>query len=110
MTDRECGLDPMGADQPSADTPIGMRATIRYLEQAAEKPRSDARVRIDPASRSAARPPSFDETIDELRTMQLEALRERVGRSDYEVDSKAVAGAILARLLAERQSPAGRQS
>ncbi len=87
-----------------------MTATIRYLEQAAHVPRSDARVRIDPASRSAARPPTFDETIDELRTMQLEALRERVGRSDYEVDSRAVAGAILARLLAERPAPADRKS
>lgn len=42
--------------------------------------------------------------------MQLEALRERVGRSDYEVDSRAVAGAILVRLLAERPAPADRKS
>lgn len=42
--------------------------------------------------------------------MHLEALRERVGRSDYEVDSRAVAGAILARLLTERPVPVDRQS
>lgn len=41
--------------------------------------------------------------------MQLQALRERVVRSEYEVDSRAVAGAILARLLAERSSPDDRQ-
>lgn len=100
----------MGRDPKSADTPIGMTTTIRYLEQAVHVPRSDARARIDPVSRSDTRPPTFDETIDELRTMQLEALRERVGRSDYEVDSRAVAGAILARLLAERPAPADRKS
>ncbi len=110
MRDRECGPDPMRPAPRSADTPIGMRATIRYLEQAADVPRHDARARIEPASRSVGRPPTFDETIDELRAMQLEALRKRVGRSDYEVDSRAVAGAILARLLAERTAPADRQA
>ena len=100
----------MARQAGSADTPIGMRATIRYLEQAAKVPHTDACTRIDPASRSHARPPAFDETIDELRTMHLEALRERVDRSDYEVDTRAVAGAILARLLAERPARSDRSS
>lgn len=42
--------------------------------------------------------------------MHLEALRERVDRSDYEVDTRAVAGAILARLLAERPAQGDRRS
>ena len=100
----------MAPDRRSADTPIGMRATIRYLEQAAQVPRTDACARIEPASGSETRPPAFDETIDELRTMHLEALRERVDRSDYEVDTRAVAGAILARLLAERPARGDRRS
>ena len=73
-------------------------------------PHADACARIDSASRSDARPPAFDEKIDELRTMHLEALRERVDRSDYEVDTRAVAGAILARLLAERPARTDRRS
>lgn len=58
--------------------------------------------RTDP--RQAARQPSRTETMDELRTMEVATLRERVVRSEYEVDARAVAGAILARLLAERPS------
>lgn len=100
----------MGPAAESADMPIGMRATIRYFEQAAGMPHTDACARIYPTTRSDVRPPAFDETIDELRTMHLEALRERVDRSDYEVDTRAVAGAILARLLAERPTRADRQS
>ena len=34
--------------------------------------------------------------------MEVATLRERVVRSEYEVDTRAVAGAILARLLTEK--------
>ena len=40
--------------------------------------------------------------MDESKKMQIATLRERVIRSEYEVDSRAVAGAILAHLLADR--------
>jgi anti-sigma28 factor (negative regulator of flagellin synthesis) len=44
--------------------------------------------------------------MDELRRMEVESLRERVVRSQYEVDTSAVARAILARLLAARPATA----
>jgi anti-sigma28 factor (negative regulator of flagellin synthesis) len=37
--------------------------------------------------------------------MQLESLRERVCRSEYQVDAQAVAGAILAKLTGMRTPP-----
>lgn len=49
--------------------------------------------------------PCPTEIMDEPREMEVATLRERVVRSEYEVDSRAVAGAILARLLAERRHP-----
>ena len=49
--------------------------------------------------------PCPTEIMDELREMEVATLRDRVVRSEYEVDSRAVAGAILARLLAERPDP-----
>lgn len=43
--------------------------------------------------------------MDDPRDMRLKALRERVDRAEYQVDSHAVAGAILAKLFAGRTSP-----
>ena len=77
----------------------------RYSQQAASPPPSGAcagdhsDTMAEP--RQAPFPVSTD-TMDELRQMEVATLRERVIRSEYEVDTRAVAGAILARLLAER--------
>lgn len=109
MSEPRCGQDPMGPRRDSVDTATGMTPTIRYPVQAAHPRRESSHARKTPRLPPGATRPCPDEPIDELRTMQLQALRERVVRSEYEVDSRAVAGAILARLLAERSSPGDRQ-
>ena len=78
----------------------------RYPQQAASPRPSGTRVGDDsgPMAEPPLAPPSPTppDTMDELRQMEVATLRERVIRSEYEVDTRAVAGAILARLLAER--------
>ena len=82
-----------------------MTAARRYPQQAASPPPTGNRVGDSDAMaepRQAPPSPAPTDTMDELRQMEVATLRERVIRSEYEVDTRAVAGAILARLLAER--------
>jgi anti-sigma28 factor (negative regulator of flagellin synthesis) len=46
------------------------------------------------------RPPTMEE-----RTMQLDHIKDRIERNEYDVDPRAVADAIVAKLLADRQKP-----
>jgi hypothetical protein len=50
--------------------------------------------------------PGLEETT---RTMNVELIRERVARKEYEVDADKVAGAILARLFAVRSAERDRE-
>ncbi len=72
----------------NVDTSLVITVASRYPQQA--------------PSRQVHLPSAPIETMDELREMEVATLRERVVRSEYEVDSRAVAGAILAHLLAGR--------
>ena len=106
MSDRECGPDPMGPAVGRADTARVIASDSRYIRQAASPLPSRTRVgdRFDTMAEPRPAPPSpaHIETMDELRKMEVATLRERVVRSEYEVDSRAVAGAIFAHLLADR--------
>ena len=82
------GRDPMRSDDEDVDTTLVITAASRYPQQAPPR-------QVQPL-------PAPIETMDELRKMEVATLRERVVRSEYEVDSRAVAGAILAHLLADR--------
>jgi hypothetical protein len=90
------------AERPptSVDPACAAGLAIRYPQHAESPPRS-----TDGAGKRGGRHTSDPPIMDEPRDMQLQALRERVDRSEYEVDSQAVAGAILAKLLAGRTSP-----
>ena len=109
MSGRECGPDPMRPADEGADTALVIATASRYSPQAALPPPSKHRAGGDRDTQAgpsgAPALPAPTETMDELRKMEVATLRERVTRSEYEVDARAVAGAILARLLAER--PAG---
>lgn len=109
---RRCGPDPMGTEAGNVDTARVLTARRRYAQQAASPPPSGNRLggRLETMAELSPVPPSpapFD-TMDELREMEVAKLRERVVRSEYEVDTRAVAGAILARLLAERPAEPGK--
>ena len=110
MSDRECGADPMRPAGAQVDTTRVIAGDSRYTGQAASPRPSRTRVgdRFDTMAEPRPVPPSpaHIETMDELREMEVATLRERVTRSEYEVDTHAVAGAILARLFAERPAPA----
>ena len=101
-----CGPDPMRTCGPNVDTTRVESVYRRYPQQAASPPPSMTRVgdRFDTMAEPRQVPPSpaHIEIMDELRKMEVATLRERVVRSEYEIDARAVAGAILARLLAER--------
>ncbi len=96
----------MRCDHDGVDTTLGMTGRRRYLYQAASPPPSRTGVagRFDAIAEPGQAPPSPTTTMDALRKMEVATLRERVVRAQYEVDSRAVAGAILARLLAERSA------
>ncbi len=105
MSDAGCGRDPMRPGDESVDTTLVISAARRYLQQAASPPSSgtlEGDSDTMAAPRQAPPSPAPTDTTDELRQMEVATLRERVIRSEYEVDTRAVAGAILARLLAER--------
>ena len=76
-------------------------------ERTEPRPSSDAPARAPgvPIRYVRQDPPFTQPNMTEPRDMQLEALRERVSRSEYEVDSRAVAAAILARLGGDHQPP-----
>jgi hypothetical protein len=81
----------MRSDGENVDTALVISVASRYPQQAPPR-------QVHPL-------PAPIETMDELRKMEVATLRERVVRSEYEVDSRAVAGAILAHLLAGRPAP-----
>ena len=91
MSSDVCGQDPMRPDAEYVDTALVITVASRYPQQAPRR-------QVHPL-------PAPIETMDELREMEVATLRERVVRSEYEVDSRAVAGAILAHLLTGRPAP-----
>ena len=84
--------------RPSCGDPARARAaSVRYLRQEPPPPPPP-----DAADGDNTRDPIPPPTMTEPRDMQLEALRERVSRSEYDIDATAVAAAILARLAVVR--------
>ena len=106
MSGDGCGPDPMRPPGENVDTARVMIVYSRYPQQAASPPPSRThegdRFETTAEPRQVPPSPSHTEIMDELRHMEVASLRERVVRSEYEVDTRAVAGAILARLLGER--------
>ena len=99
------GRDPVRPGDQSVDRALVITAGRRYPQQAASPPPTGPSVGDSDTMaevRQAPPPPATIETLDELRRMEVATLRERVIRSEYQVDTHAVAGAIIARLLAER--------
>ena len=101
MSSDVCGGDPACSGGGNVDTTLGMTVAGRYRQQATPPQTRDGCFETM-APRQVESSPALTETMDESRKMEVAALRERVVRSEYEVDSRAVASAILAHLLAER--------
>lgn len=81
---------------PGADAATAMATTFRYSTQAVIDDDT-----AEPRDRQDAKPET--PIMDDQKMSQLQSLRERLQRSEYEVDTSAVAAAILARLLMGEQ-------
>ena len=63
----------------------------------------------DQGSTRAERPDTDQRLMDLGREMQMQELRQRIERNAYDVDPRAVADAIVARLLTGRTEASGEQ-